>query len=66
MRRQIISVCCVSFQAFKKGTIDELEHIVNNQTITMKPPVKDYMNYSHTYCAEHLQAFYDNKELWRT
>jgi hypothetical protein len=51
--REIITVCLVSWEQYKQGKRDTLEHKIGDEWIEAKPPIKDYKRYSHGLCTYH-------------
>lgn len=65
-KREIISCCAVAFKDLNDGKRDTLDICVNGIWMTIKPPVKDYRHYSHTYSPDALKEFfpeYYNKRI---
>jgi hypothetical protein len=49
----IITTCCVKYQDYINNKTDYLPIRIKNKWIyDHKPPVKNYKQYSHTYCPE--------------
>jgi len=60
-RRELITVCCVSFQEWLNGQRDTLEHCIDGVWIEMKPPLPKnavYKYYSHGISPANLKKYY--------
>lgn len=61
-RNDIIACCCVSYDHYKRGLRDTLDLRVNGVWLyNVKPCIKDYMNYSHTFSDAILDIYLNNK-----
>ena len=57
MKGDIITVCAFSYKEFIKGNTKTIDHMVHGEIIQMIPPIKNYMNYLHGYCANCMDKY---------
>ena len=61
---KIISCCSVSYQLYKQGKQDTLDIKIDDIWIyNHKPPVKNYLYYSHTYSPKAMKKYFGMVDL---
>ena len=61
--KEIIPACCVGYKEYIEGRSEYLPiRFKNTWVYDHKPPVKDYKNYSHTFCPDEFNKLISNLE----